>query len=92
MNIPIAEVSWSPIVKTCVISSTPKTLVAVWAGPIFFDLLVFFLTLYNAFARPRDTHSAVTKALYRDGLVLCVRFLWLPSFLLMKSALLFFLF
>ncbi|ETW76533.1 hypothetical protein HETIRDRAFT_480662, partial [Heterobasidion irregulare TC 32-1] len=40
-----------------------------WAPGVFFEVVVFVTVCWNAMARPRESDQALTRVLYRDGLV-----------------------
>jgi len=63
------SVSYEPfIARTCIISSKPKFLPAVWAGMVAFDIFVFGLLLLNALNRPYRQNADVVSELHKDGL------------------------
>ncbi|KAF8579836.1 hypothetical protein K439DRAFT_1620275 [Ramaria rubella] len=57
-----------PIVNLCVPLIKPYTLLGVWIPGLIFDTLVLTMTSWNACARPRTQETALTQALYRDGI------------------------
>lgn len=65
-----AQTAYSPLFDSCIISFKPKIIAIVWAGPIVFDIIVFFFTVWNAIDRPRNMATTITNSLYRDGVVL----------------------
>ncbi|KAF8510851.1 hypothetical protein JB92DRAFT_419749 [Gautieria morchelliformis] len=48
---------------------SPRAVIGVWVPGMAFDCLVLSLTAWNACARPRTQETALTTALYRDGVV-----------------------
>ncbi|GJJ06515.1 hypothetical protein Clacol_000707 [Clathrus columnatus] len=66
----IPQTAYSPLFNSCAISFKPKIIAIVWAGPIVFDIIVFFFTVWNAIDRPRAMNTKITNALYRDGIIL----------------------
>lgn len=52
---------------TVIITSTLEC--AVIHHKIVFDILVLSLTAYNAFSRPRDYRTKLTRAMHRDGIM-----------------------
>jgi len=57
-----------PELKTCLPIYKPYAIIGVWAPGAVFDILVFSLTTWNAFARPRSGDTALMKTLHRDGI------------------------
>ncbi|TDL22654.1 hypothetical protein BD410DRAFT_722722 [Rickenella mellea] len=64
----IPGVQFNSIVHMCVSTSRSKALIAVWSSPLAFEVLVLMSTCWNAFDRPRESHTPLTKALYSDGI------------------------
>ncbi|KZS88979.1 hypothetical protein SISNIDRAFT_469686 [Sistotremastrum niveocremeum HHB9708] len=64
----IPGVGWNAEFGLCVATSHTQLLALAWGIPLLFDVSVFFMTCWNALDRPREMHTAVTKALYQDGL------------------------
>lgn len=60
-------IKWLPAAKMCVTTSTSPVLIAVWASPMAFEVVVLILTTYNAFSRPRSAGVQLTEILHRDG-------------------------
>jgi len=58
-----------PGFNICGVTSIPKLIRVIWLSPIFFELLVFMMTVWNAYDRPRHKTDSVAKALVRDGLL-----------------------
>ncbi|KAF8585802.1 hypothetical protein K439DRAFT_1615684 [Ramaria rubella] len=63
--IPFIELS--PTIGTCILLSKPKALITISTLQITLDLLIFALTCWNAFARPRDLQAVIAKQLLADG-------------------------
>ncbi|GLB37230.1 hypothetical protein LshimejAT787_0402810 [Lyophyllum shimeji] len=61
-------ISFSPVLSMCVVSRTSPLMVAVWASPALFEILVLTSTAWNAISRPRDARFPLVRALHRDGL------------------------
>ncbi|THH14801.1 hypothetical protein EW146_g5580 [Bondarzewia mesenterica] len=61
------SMEWSSIAKMCITTRTSPVLIAVWASPMGFEIIVLVLTTYNAFARPRAAQVHLAKTLHRDG-------------------------
>ncbi|EIN12104.1 hypothetical protein PUNSTDRAFT_142246 [Punctularia strigosozonata HHB-11173 SS5] len=61
-------IRWTPEFRMCVLTSTSKLLVAAWASPMLFELLVLTSTCLNAWSRPRSAHEPLVRALHRDGI------------------------
>ncbi|KZP18670.1 hypothetical protein FIBSPDRAFT_828938 [Athelia psychrophila] len=64
----IGGIVYSPIVGMCITTTNTKYLVAVWASPMLFELLVLAATGWNLFARPRTANLKITRALHKDGI------------------------
>lgn len=65
----IPQTAYSPLFNSCIISFKPEIIAIVWAGPIVFDITVFFFTVWNAIDRPRGMSTTITNSLYRDGVI-----------------------
>jgi len=64
----IPGVQWSPIVHMCITTTTTPLLIAVWAAPMLFEILVLLATVLNALDRPRGADQKLANALSRDGI------------------------
>ncbi|THH29619.1 hypothetical protein EUX98_g4571 [Antrodiella citrinella] len=61
------SISWSPIAKMCIISSSTPLYIAVWVSPMLFEVLVLVSTAVNALDRPRTAQTRIVSALHSDG-------------------------
>ncbi|KAJ7080542.1 hypothetical protein C8R44DRAFT_824203 [Mycena epipterygia] len=59
---------FSEIFTTCIILSKPRIIFVVFGVQSLFDILVIFISVYNALERPHRTHSEVIMSLQHDGL------------------------
>ncbi|EGN99615.1 hypothetical protein SERLA73DRAFT_134913 [Serpula lacrymans var. lacrymans S7.3] len=85
-------IEYSTIAKMCAVTNTSPALIAVWAAPLLFELVVLAFTVVNAIARPRRANLMLVKALRRDGImffiaIACLRILNLALAATRKSAL-----
>jgi len=76
----IPNLSYSPLLRTCIVSEKPNTLILMYAIPLALDVFVFALTCWNAFDRPRHLQTAITKQLITDGVVYFVCLMTLRLF------------
>ncbi|KIJ50716.1 hypothetical protein M422DRAFT_27271 [Sphaerobolus stellatus SS14] len=74
------KITYSAVLRTCVTTEKPRLLMVVYSVPIALDLLIFVLTFYNAFDRPRHMDSALIMQLVTDGIVYFVLLLTLRIF------------
>jgi len=63
------HLSYSPVVRSCVLDRAIRPLVIPYALPIVFDIFLFLLMCWNAFDRPRSMQTTIVKQLYLDGVV-----------------------
>lgn len=57
-----------PSLSVCALEHTPKRLIAALYGcGLFFECAVFAATCVNVFHKPRNSHTKLATALYRDG-------------------------
>ncbi|KAJ3487351.1 hypothetical protein NLI96_g3604 [Meripilus lineatus] len=61
------HMSYSPVVRMCVIDYKPPTFLGVWCGTVAFDLFTIFLTIGNALDRPHRQSVRLIAELNRDG-------------------------
>ncbi|KIJ50711.1 hypothetical protein M422DRAFT_777044 [Sphaerobolus stellatus SS14] len=71
------KIAYSAVLRT---TEKPRLLMVVYSVPIALDLLIFVLTFYNAFDRPRHMDSALITQLVTDGIVYFVLLLTLRIF------------
>jgi len=60
-------IQYSPIAKMCIFTSTTSALLAVWAPPMIFELLMLIITFWNTADRPRDGRMTFIYGLQIDG-------------------------
>jgi len=70
----------------CTASKKTVILPAVWASPMVFEVLVLICFCWNAIDRPRGKDTALTRVLYRDGLVFLSSLTLLRTFNLVMAA------
>ncbi|KAK0499442.1 hypothetical protein EDD18DRAFT_1349629 [Armillaria luteobubalina] len=65
--------------NTCFVSGLPRTIPALLATLLAFDILIVLMVLYRALEKPRRTHIEAINSFHRDGarLYLGVCLLWL---------------
>jgi len=56
-----------PGFNVCGLVSVPGLVRVIWLSPILFEILVFVMTVSNAYDRPRPQHDSIARALVRDG-------------------------
>ncbi|KZP18677.1 hypothetical protein FIBSPDRAFT_1045983 [Athelia psychrophila] len=61
------QIHFVPLVKMCAPTATTPSLVAVWAAPMIFEIIVLISTIWNFFVRPRTANVRLARALHRDG-------------------------
>ncbi|THV02589.1 hypothetical protein K435DRAFT_775393 [Dendrothele bispora CBS 962.96] len=64
----VPHVAFSKDLKLCVLIER-GIIALLWAPGLFFEAIMFFVVLWNAFNRPRTVNSDVARALCRDGLI-----------------------
>jgi hypothetical protein len=62
----IPALTFEPNLHMCVLTHRGHVAI-LWAPGIFFELVVFCTTWYNALDRPRKSNVSMTTVLYRDG-------------------------
>jgi len=65
-------VTYSPIARICYLTISSSLLVAIWASPLAFEIIVLFFSVYSALSRPRDHKTPLVEVLYRDGMLFFV--------------------
>ncbi|KAA1469921.1 hypothetical protein DENSPDRAFT_796979 [Dentipellis sp. KUC8613] len=63
------SVQWNPVVQTCVVTTTTSWYIAVWIPPMIYEFLIFGLSTYSSFSRPRDGNAKMANILHEDGLL-----------------------
>lgn len=63
----IPAISFQKTLGICILSDRAH-IALFWAPGIFFEVMVFITTFWNAVGRPQDRNSPFVKAMYRDGL------------------------
>jgi len=63
------QITYSPLIKACIVPSKPPFLVIIWAASIAIELLVFCMTLYKGIEHARTVrsiaNSPILYTLYR---------------------------
>jgi len=59
-------------INMCAPTGTTFSLVAVWAAPMLFEVIVLISTAWNFLLRPRTTNVRLARALHRDGITFFV--------------------
>ncbi|EJD51723.1 hypothetical protein AURDEDRAFT_111753 [Auricularia subglabra TFB-10046 SS5] len=64
----LKDAKFEPLLHACILLPTPKHLIAALYGSgLFFEFAVFAATFINVFHKPRNSHTKLATALYRDG-------------------------
>jgi len=63
------SIEYNEMADMCWATKTSPTLIAVWASPMLFELLVLISTCWNVFDRPRISELHFVKALHQDGIM-----------------------
>lgn len=62
-----ATVTWDPRILMCSPDSR-LPIGGLWIPGLVFEVIIFVMACFNALYRPRPSHDALAKVLYRDGL------------------------
>jgi len=64
----LPSVMYNPVFHACLIVDKPRINVGyLWLPGLTFEVVVFFVVLWDALERPRTHNSEISKTLYRDG-------------------------
>jgi len=79
------SIGFNQDLHTCVLTKRSGWLTATWATPMIVEVFVIVATGMNALDRPRDSHTPLTKALHRDGILFFLALTALRGFNLLTS-------